>query len=419
MHLTLVNLLGVAAIAFLVPFILGFFPRVRIPAAALELIAGIIVGPSVLGWIEPGPVVSIMAMIGVAFLLFLAGLELDFSILKGPALVRGSLSFLLSFALAFAMMMPLGAGGVILSPLLVAIALSATSIGILVTVLRDTGQLDTDVGRFTMSGSSTAEAGTIALLGVFFAANQASAVVSGLWLTAVAVLAILLLAALRSTLRWAPGRMILDRLDESSAQLRVRFAMLILLAAATVTMQFGFEGILGTFVAGIVVGIVVRHDRFERTLRTKLEAIGFGLFVPAFFVTSGLRFELGRIKGIEEIERAALFFVALLVARAVPAVLYRPYLTWRECVASGLLQATNLSFIVVAVAVGTELGRLREINGAALILAGLVSAVVFPTIATMLLGGHQSAPHADLKLAGGDKHETVVDDPIRGRVRDQ
>jgi Kef-type K+ transport system membrane component KefB len=332
-----------------------------------------------------------MAMIGVAFLLFLAGLELDFTVLKGAALVRGSLSFLLSFALALAMMMPLGAKGFILSPLLVAIALSATSIGILVTVLRDTGQLHSDVGKFTMSGSSAAEIGTIALLGVFFAGNETSTAISALWLAVVAVLAVLLLAALRYTLHWAPGRRILDRLDENSAQARVRFSMLILLAAATVATQFGFEGILGTFIAGVVVGIVVRHDRFERVLRTKLEAIGFGLFVPAFFVTSGLRFDLASIKGIAEVERAVLFFVALIVARALPAVLYRPYLTWRECLAAGLLQSTNLSFIVVAVTVGTELGRMRETNGAALILAGLASAVTLPTIASMLLAGAKTS----------------------------
>ena len=386
MHLTLVNLLGVATIAFFVPFVLGFFPRARVPAAALELVAGIIVGPAVLDWIEPGPVVSVMASIGVAFLLFLAGLELDPGVLKGPALVRGSLSFLLSFALAFALMMPLGAKGIILSPLLVTIALSATSIGILVPILRDAGHLHTPVGRFTMSGASAAEIGTIALLGVFFAGHNSSAAVSALLLAAVAILAVLLLAVLRYTVHWAPGRRILDRLDETSAQARVRFSVMIFLAAAAVAMQFGFEGILGSFVAGIIVGIVVRRDRFERALRHKLEAIGFGLFVPVFFVTTGLRFGLDDIKGVPEIERAALFFVALVAVRTVPAVLYRPFLTWRECLASGLLQSTNLSFIVVTVAVGEGLGRIREINATALILAGLVSALVLPTVAVALLG---------------------------------
>src|SRR3974390_3230878 len=120
MHLTLVNLLGVSLIGFFVPFILGFFPRLRIPSVTLELVAGIIVGPAVLGWIEPGPVVSDLAMIGVAFLLFLAGLELDLHVLNGTPLVRGSLGFGLSFALAFALMMPLGASGFVFSPLLVA-----------------------------------------------------------------------------------------------------------------------------------------------------------------------------------------------------------------------------------------------------------------------------------------------------------
>jgi Kef-type K+ transport system membrane component KefB len=400
MHITLVNLLGVAIIAFCVPFVLGFFPRVRIPSVTLELVAGIIVGPAVLGWIEPGPVVSIMASIGVAFLLFLAGLELDLPVMKGAPLVRGSLSFVVSFVLAFALMTPLGASGLILSPLLVAVALSATSLGILVPVLRDTGHLETRVGHFTICGSSAAEVGTIGLLGVFFAGKEKSAAVSALLLVAVAILAVLLLAALRYTLQWTPGRRIFDKLEESSAQARVRFSVMILLAAATLAMQFGFEGILGTFVAGIVVGIVLRGDRFEHTLRAKLKVIGFGLFVPAFFVTSGLRFELSRITGMAEIGRAALFFVALLAIHTIPAVLYRPFLTWRECLASGLLQSTNLSFIVVAVTVGRELDRLREINGAALILAGLASALVCPAVATALLGGVKEGATVDVGEGG-------------------
>jgi Kef-type K+ transport system membrane component KefB len=387
MRITLVNLLGVAIVAFWVPFVLGFFPRVRIPSVTLELVAGIIVGPSVLGWVEPGPVVSIMASIGVAFLLFLAGLELDLNILRGAPLVRGSLSYFISFVLAYALMTPLGASGFILSPLLAAIALSSTSVGILVPVLRDTGQMDTPVGRFTMSGSSAAEVGTIAMLGVFFAGREKSAAVSALLLVVVLVLALLLLAALRYTLRWSPGRRIFEKLDESSAQVRVRFSVMILLAAAALAMRFGFEGILGTFVAGIVVGIVMRGDPFEQALHAKLRVIGFGLFVPAFFVTSGVRFELSHVAGLTEAGRALLFLGALTVIRALPAVMYRPYLTWRECLASGLLQSTNLSFILVAVTVGTELGRLKEINGSALILAGLASALLMPAAATALLGG--------------------------------
>ena len=392
LHLTLVNLLGVATVAFCVPYVLAFFPRVRIPAVALELVAGIIIGPKVLGWIERGPVLTVISMIGVAFLLFLAGLELDLEGLRGAPLRLGSISFLLSFTVALAMTTFLQARGIILSPPLIAIALSATSVGILVTILRDTGQLHSDFGRFTMSGASVAEAGTIALLGVFFAGKNSSAAISALLLAVVAILAVVLLAALRLMLRWTAGVHIFERLEETSAQVRVRFSVLILVGAAALTMYFGFEAILGTFVAGIVVGIVIRGDRFEKTLRSKLDAIGFGLFVPAFFVSSGLRLEIDRIHGTAEIARAALFFVALIVIRTLPQFIFRPHLSWRECLASGLLQSTNLSFILVTVAVGTELGRILEVNAAALTLAGLASAIILPPLAATLLGSKAHAP---------------------------
>ena len=254
-----------------------------------------------------------------------------------------------------------------------------------------------------MCGASAAEVGTIGMLGVFFAGNGLSAGLSALMLAAVAVLAVLLLAVLRYTLRWAPGRRILDRLDETSAQARVRFAVMIFLGAAAGATTFGFEGILGSFVAGILVGVVMRRDRFEHALRTKLEAIGFGLFVPSFFVATGLRFELDRIQGLAEIERAGLFFAALIAIRTIPAVLYRPHLSWRECLASGLLQSTNLSFIVVTVAVGTQLDRIMDVNAAALILAGLVSALVLPTVAFMLLGGSK-AEHEQHRVAAEAPH---------------
>jgi len=128
--------------------------------------------------------------------------------------------------------------------------------------------------------------------------------------------------------------------------------------------------------------------------------IPHNLYVPVFFVASGLRFDVQSIKGFAELERAGLFFVILVAVRTVPTVLYRPYLSWRECLASGLLLSTNLSFIVVSVAVGAELGHIREINATALILAGLVSALVLPTVASLLLRGSTEPATADGHVTG-------------------
>ena len=385
--ISLFNLLGVAVIAFLVPFTLGFFPRLRIPSIVLELLAGYVFGPAVLGWIRPGPVVIIISTIGVAFLLFLAGMEIDLSALRGAPLKLGSIGFILSFAIAVALAIPLGRANVVLTPLLIAIALAATSVGIIIPVLRDTGQLDSPTGRFTVAGATVAEFTTIALLGVFYSGAGTSSIVEALRLAVLAVLAVLLLTGLSRAWKWEPGRAVTSRLDDTSSQVRVRFALMILIGAAVVASQFGFESILGTFLAGAVLAIIIRGDKFEKPFRRKLEAMGFGFFVPAFFITSGMKLDLSSIDSPSAVGRVALLFVMLLLIRGLPALLYRSHLTRRETLAAALLQATNLSFIVVAVTVGEEIGRIRPVTGSALVLAGVLSAVIFPASAQLVLGG--------------------------------
>ena len=393
--ISLVNLLGVSVIAFLVPFTLGFVPRLRVPSIVLELLAGYVFGPAVLGWIRPGPVVTIISTIGVAFLLFLAGLEIDLRLLRGAPLKLGAIGFVLSFVIAAALTLPLGAANVVLTPLLIAIALSATSVGIIIPVLRDTGQLDSPTGKFTVAGATVAEFATIALLGVFFSGPGTSSIVEALLLAVLAVLAMLLLLGLARMWKWEPGRAVTSRLDDTSSQVRVRFAVMVLLGSAVVASAFGFEAILGTFLAGAVLAIIIRGDQFEEPFRRKLEALGFGFFVPAFFVTSGMKLDLSSINSPSAVGRVALLFVMLLLIRGVPALLYRSHLTRRETLAAALLQSTNLSFIVVAVTVGLEIDRIRPVTGSALILAGLLSAVIFPAAAQMLLGGRTAKTGPD------------------------
>jgi Kef-type K+ transport system membrane component KefB len=333
-----------------------------------------------------------MALVSVAnFLLFLAGMELDLTMLKGTPMMLGAMSFIASIVLALLIMVPLHSAGLIISPLLVATALSATSVGIIIPILRDTGQLDSPAGIFTVAGSSVAEFGTIAMLGMFFASAGSAPWVGAISLAAVAVLAVLLLFALTRLARWRPGRTVTARLDHTSSQLRVRATVAVVLGASVIASYFGFEAILGTFLAGVVVAIVIRGDAGERSLRERIEAIGFGFFVPVFFVTSGLKFKLEGLASPDELARIALFFVVLLLVRGLPALLYRKHLTGREMAASGLLQATNLSFIVVAVTVGLELGRMRPITCSSLIVAGLLSAGLFPMLAQRLLGGAKQA----------------------------
>jgi Kef-type K+ transport system membrane component KefB len=188
----------------------------------------------------------------------------------------------------------------------------------------------------------------------------------------------------------------LVRLQDTTAQIRVRGAFVLLAAFVVLADKFGLEAILGAFVAGAVLKLVdtdraMTHPQFHR----KLEAAGFGIFVPFFFVVSGVKFDLHALfASTSTIARVPLFLVALLAARGLPAFLYRRDIGPRKAIAAGLLQATSLSFLVVAGQIGIELGLISAATGAALVAAGLLSVLIFPATALGLLRGAmpQTAP---------------------------
>src|SRR3954451_12124204 len=162
------NLLLVCAVAFAAPLLLGLFPRVQLPSVVLEILAGIVIGPSVLGLAEVDGSEQVVALLGLAFVLFLAGLEIDFDELRGPLLRLTGAGFALSFAIALAVSLGLSAAGLVDTPLLVAIILCATSLGVLVPVLKDAGEISSTFGQLIISAASIADFGAIILLSIFF-----------------------------------------------------------------------------------------------------------------------------------------------------------------------------------------------------------------------------------------------------------
>jgi len=187
---------------------------------------------------------------------------------------------------------------------------------------------------------------------------------------------------------------VLTRLQDTTAQIRVRGAMVLLLGFVAMAETFGLETILGAFMAGAVLALVDRDEmKTHPNFRLKLEAMGFGLFVPVFFVASGLAFDLEALfSSASTVLRIPIFVAALLVVRGLPALLYRGIVgDRRRLVAAGMLQATSLPFIVAATRIGVALGMVSEATAAALVAAGLVSVVLFPVIALSLLRRSASA----------------------------
>ena len=186
------NLLIVVAAGVLAPLLLGFFPRVRLPAIVIEIVLGIVIGPSVLGWVRPDLPVSILALVGLAFLLFLSGLEIDVDRLRGPIVTLTALGFAVSFAIAILTGIALRAGGLVKSPLFVAIVLAATSLGVVFPVLKDSRTIDSSLGQLVIAAASIAEFGSIILLSLFFSGKSSTSTVGRLILLGIFGLVVVL-----------------------------------------------------------------------------------------------------------------------------------------------------------------------------------------------------------------------------------
>ena len=382
------GLLLIVAVAFAAPFLLGLAPQVRLPSVVLEIVAGIATGPSILGWVHPDETIDVVSRIGLVFLLFLAGLEIEFHRLRGRVLRLALSGFALSFVLAVVVALGLHAAGLVETPLLVAIILSATSLGVIIPVLKDEGHISSRFGQLVIAAGSIADFGAIILLSIFFTGEGGTGstliLIGSLFALAAVVFAVVR-GAERSTLISAD----LVRLQDTTAQIRVRAAVVLLIGFAAIAEKLGLEVILGAFAAGAVLTLVdqdevMTHPEFRR----KLEAIGFGLFIPVFFVTSGVRFDLDALtSSTSAIVMVPIFLAALAVVRGLPAFLYRGIVGQRKTIVAGLFQATSLPFIVAATAIGKSLGLIDAAESAALIAAGLLSVLVFPLAGLSLLRG--------------------------------
>src|SRR6201990_1352904 len=266
------NLLVVAAVAVLAPMTVCFAPRLRIPAVVLEISGGIIIGPSGFGWVRVDLPVQILALFGLAFLLFLAGLEIDVHQLRGRLLRFALLGYLISLMLGYGAGATFTAAGWVSQPLLIAIILSAIALGVVVPVLKDSAQVHRKVGQTALAAASIADFAAIVLLSLFFSSSGGSTgarvVVLGVFAALVAVTALAVTGAARSM---RLGR-VLVRLQDTTAEIRVRFAVLLLVAFTALAERFGLESILGAFLAGGIVALVDRDSASHPNFRSELAA---------------------------------------------------------------------------------------------------------------------------------------------------
>ncbi|WP_411277905.1 cation:proton antiporter [Gaiella sp.] len=387
------NLLVVVALAFLVPLALGFVPTLKLPAVVLEIVAGIVVGPSVLGWVTIDEPLSVLALIGLAFLLFLAGLEIDIHELQGRPLRLATLGFIISFVIALGVGLGLRTADLAGNGLFVAIVLTATSLGIIVPVLKDAGEISSPFGQLVVAAGSIADFGAIILLSLLFSREGGGVGSQAILLGGFVVVAGAIGLAVAGAERLPALSQVLFRLQDTTAQIRIRGAFLLLIVFAFVAERLGLETILGAFMAGALLTLLDRDRQMTHPdFRSKLESAGFGIFIPIFFVVSGVRFDVDALtSSIGALARVPIFLLALLAVRGLPALLYRSELGSRRTAVAALLQATSLPFIVAATQIGLELETISAETAAGLVGAGILSVLLFPLGALTLLRAGSAA----------------------------
>ena len=373
----LTTLLVMTLVAAAAPFICALLARFRLPQIVVFIVGGVLIGPQVLGWAEPNAV-TLLANVGLGFLFLLAGYELDLELFREHVGRRAIVAWLVTAVIAIGVTGVLDAVGFIHAFVPVAIGLTTTAFGALLPILRDNDMLGGGFGRYILPAGAVGEFLPIVAIAIFLSAK-------GHFLGLATLLLMFAVAGLLAVLpRWTtrPSFVKISRAGENAtSQTTLRLTIALLFALLVVADRFGLDIVLGAFLAGIILHRWAPGD--VHSLESKLDAIGYGFFIPVFFITSGMNLDIHSIA--EAPERLLVFFLLLIAVRGLPAILlYRRDLVLVQRVQMMLLTATALPLLVALSAIGLSTGHMLPENAAALVGAGVLSVILLPGIAVAL-----------------------------------
>ena len=357
--------------------------RLVLPTVVVEIVLGIVIGPEVLGIAEVDSYVAFLSDFGLALLFFFAGLEVIEHHVPRDALRRGTVGWGMSLAIGVVFGVLLDQLGVDAVWWLLSVALATTALGTLVPILSDAKLLPTQLGGAVLGTGVAGEFWPIIFISVFLTSVY-GAVTEFLLLIGFAVLVGCAAAVAR---RARPPRLlrIVRETLHTTGQVGVRASVFFLALLVFLAADAGFEFVLGAFTAGVLVGLVLDSPDGQ-IVRVRLEGIGFGFLVPVYFVVTGMNFDLDSLLSAQGLLLAAVFLALLVVSRGASALLWLRELGGRRTASLALFGATGLPLIVAIVGIGQEKGDISDGVGASLIGAGMISVLVFPFVATRLVG---------------------------------
>jgi Kef-type K+ transport system membrane component KefB/Trk K+ transport system NAD-binding subunit len=417
-------LLIVTLLAVVVPVLTSRLRVIRLPIVVGEILAGMAIGPSGLNLVHPSPLLSFLAEFGFSFLMFLSGLEVNFDMLFAPGveaegrprwqrpLPLAILYLLLTLALATAIGWGISAGGLARSPVLMGLILSTTSLGLVVPILKERGLTPTPYGQLLLVSALVSDFVTLLLLSVAMAAYS-----KGLSVDLLLFMLLLVAFAIAMKLgQWLTRNPVLsrivDELSHATAQIRVRGAFALMVVWVVLAQALGVEVILGAFLAGALVAATSREP--DSPMRESLDAMGYGFFVPMFFIMVGAKFELGSLLA----SPSSLLLVPVLMAAAYavkmgPALLFRVAFSWRETFAAGALLSSRLSLIIAASAIALQLDLITAPTNSAILLVAIVTCTISPVLFSKILPPEQAVQRQGVVILGTDQLAVLLGQRLR------
>jgi Kef-type K+ transport system membrane component KefB len=410
----LLALLLITGLATGIPVLAKRLDRFGVPIVVYEILAGIVVGGSGLNLIEPSPILTFLAEFGFAFLMFLSGLELDLKLLNPSrpttdrenkwtrALPLGLLIFLGTLLFAFTATTLFAPSGVDSNPLLLGMILSTTSLGVVVPVMKERKLTGTRFGQYILVASSIADFVTLLLLTVVIAVMRRGLTMD---LLLIPSLLLIFMMVARFSLRASEGSRLhqaLDSLSSATSQIRVRGAFALMVAWVVLAEAFGVEVILGAFLAGAIASLISGQD--DRDEREKLDAIGYGFFIPIFFTMVGVRFNLQAV--LESTEGLVLLVWLIAVAftvKIVPTLLLKLRFSWRETVGGGMLLSSRLSLIIAASAIALSMGLISETVNSDIILLAIITCTIAPFLFNRIYPRKEEKIRSGIIVVGQDQ----------------
>ncbi len=395
----LASLVLVLAASSLGAILARLHTRLVLPTVVVEIVLGIIIGPEVLSIAEVDGVIAALANFGLGMLFFFAGLEVIEQRVARGSLVLGTIGWVASLAIALLLGVVLHGAGLDAEWWLIAVALTTTSLGTLVPILRDAGVLPTPLGSAVLGTAVAAEFWPIVVISIFLTGAYGAVTETLLLIGFGGLVALAAAAALRAR----PPRLVRILRDtiHTTGQTAVRLSLLLLAALVLLAEEVGFDFVLGAFAAGLIVGLTLDPPEGE-PVRMRLEGVGFGFLIPIYFVVTGMTFDIDSLLSPAGLSLAALFVVLLAVVRGTPSFLWLRELGGRRTLSLALFGATGLPLIVAIVGIGMDRGAISADVGASLIGAGMVSVLVFPLLATAIVGRTAAAEVAPQSSGSDD-----------------